>query len=66
MYKYSTAKLLGLNFILNCIEITEVEGGVRLPHDSMIFAIIKGDSHKLERVQAQRRRIKYGYETSCN
>jgi hypothetical protein len=45
MDKYSTAKLLGLNFILNCIEITNVEEGVvKLPLNSAIFAIIKADS----------------------
>jgi hypothetical protein len=44
MCKYSTAKLLDLNFILNCIEVTDVEEGVvKLLPNSTIFAIIKAD-----------------------
>jgi hypothetical protein len=48
MCKYSTAKLLDLNFILNCIEITDFEEGVvKLPPNSMIFAIIKVDLQEM-------------------
>jgi hypothetical protein len=36
-----------------------------LPPNSTIFAIIKADLQKWNRVQAKRR-IKHGYETSCN
>jgi len=51
MCKYSTAKLPDLNFTLSCIEITNVEEGVvKLPPNSTIFAIIKADLQKWDRV----------------
>jgi hypothetical protein len=67
MCKYSIAKLPDLNFIINCIEVTDVEGViVKLLPNSTIFAIIKADLQKWDRVQTRKRRIKHGYETSCN
>jgi hypothetical protein len=47
MCKYSTAKLLDLNFILNCIAVTDVEEViVKLLPNSTIFAIIKAHLQK--------------------
>lgn len=39
---------------------------IKLLLNSMIFVIIKKYLQKRNIVQAERRRIKHGYETSCN